>query len=444
MGCGGKRTSLTIKEGFGGFLKQGNSENFNLSDFIQQEGATLLERVTPFSDYYRSSSARGEAHYLRTVTSRVSKKAKVLDHQGVEKEMWMLGSNNYLDFASHPYVIEKIKSAVDTFGAGVGGPPLLNGMSLPHRNLEQRLAKLKSQEDAMIFSSGFQANLGWVNALLRSGDHLIYDDLNHASLYDGIRMARTQHRFKATRFSHNDLNELERALKDASTSINKGAVFVAVEGVYSMDGDLAPLDRISSLCEKYNAYLIVDDAHGTGVLGANGEGTAHHFNVQNKVTLCMGTFSKTFGVTGGFLAGQQKLIDYLRFYSRSYMFSAHLAIPVVAAVDAGLDLLEKHPELILKLHENAQYLAANLRKMGYQAQTDSAIIPVPIPESVDIRAVNKRFHELGVFLNSIEFPAVSLAEQRLRVSILATLEKSELDQIIAIFHTVGKEFDLTR
>lgn len=422
-------------------LNPGNSENFNLSDFFIVEGQTLQERVSPFSQYYRQSIENGEAHYLRTLISKSSKKVMVKDHQNVEKEMWMLGSNNYLDFASHPSIIKSVQDTIEKFGNGVGGPPLLNGMSSEHRQLEQKLAKLKNQEDAMLFGSGFQANLGWVNALLRSGDHLIYDELNHASLYDGIRLSRTQYRFKATRFAHNDLAKLKNILTE-SKKTTQGLTFVVVEGIYSMDGDLAPLDQISALCEEHDAYLVVDDAHGTGVMGAYGEGTAHHFKVQDKVALSMGTFSKTFGVTGGFLTGSKELIDYLRFYSRSYMFSAHLPMSTVAAVNAGLDIMKEQPELIRQLHENAQYLAKKLRDLGFKAETQSAIIPIAIPETVSIRAVNSRFHALGIFLNSIEFPAVSLAEQRLRVSVMATLTKSDLDQIISIFAIVGKEFGL--
>lgn len=426
-------------------MEKANSENFSLNDFFVLEGSTLEDRVSHFSNYYRASLADGSAHYGREIHSAAGKSVLVKNQHNHEiQPMWMMGSNNYLDLANSPDVIAGVKKIISEYGVGVGGPPLLNGMTKIHRELENKLSALKKKEDTLLFSSGYQANLAWTTALLRSGDHIIYDELNHASLFDGLRLARSQAKVKMQKFAHNNLFELKKKLKEARDSQTEGLIFVAVEGVYSMDGDLAPLDEISSLCRAYNALLVIDDAHGTGVMGPNGEGTATHFGIEDDVALCMGTFSKAFGVTGGFLSGSQKVIDYLRFFSRSYIFSAHLPISTVAAALVGLDCFQKNPALIQNLHKNSQYFASELKKMGYQAETSSAIIPIPIPSSVNIRALNKRFHERGVFLNSIEYPAVPLEDQRLRISMMATFTKSELDQILSVFSEVGREFSLLK
>jgi glycine C-acetyltransferase len=245
------------------------------------------------------------------------------------------------------------------------------------------------------------------------------------------------------RFPHNDCYALERLLHRArKRGVNAhGQIFVAVEGVYSMDGDLAPLPEISALCEKYNANLVIDDAHGTGVMGAKGAGTAEHFGVSHSVAVSMGTFSKAFGTTGGFIAAKQPVIDYLRFFSRPYMFSAHLPPTTTATVIAGLEVLEQEPELRQKLHANAAYLKAQLNARGLNVRSETPILPVRVPEFVDLRELNRRFHEEGIFLNPIEYPAVPLSEQRLRVTAMATHSRGDLDTLVATFDKLKREFN---
>ncbi|HEX3636399.1 MAG TPA: pyridoxal phosphate-dependent aminotransferase family protein, partial [Paraburkholderia sp.] len=301
-----------------------NGENFSLSEFFRTEATTLLGRVKPFSEYYRETRAKGLAHYGREIVSAVSNRVLVRGIDGTTREMVMFGSNNYLGLTTHPHVLGRIQQALEEFGAGVGGPPLLGGMTQLHKELERRLSIWKGTEDSLLYGSGYQANLGWVTTLLRDNDVLLYDEYNHASLYDGIALTAATTNLKAIRFAHNDTEHLERLL----IRVRKGAaqpnrqIFVVVEGVYSMDGDLAPLPRISELCGEYGATLVVDDAHGTGVMGKTGRGTTEHFGLKDSVDICMGSFSKAFGMTGGFLSADREVIDYLRFCSRSYMFSA--------------------------------------------------------------------------------------------------------------------------
>ncbi len=419
-------------------------ENFSLADFFSSVGSTLHERVEPFATYYRESLKQGLANYGREVVSPPGPRVLVRDTLSDQaKPMIMFGSNDYLGLTTHPHVKECVIKTVEQCGVGMGGPPLLNGTSLIHRRLENRLANFKRGEAALLFASGFQANLGWVTALLRTDDVLLYDELSHASFYDGIKLARTANRIKAFRFKHSNVQHLSDLLRKAHAERKpETQIIVAVEGVYSMDGDLAPLVEIDQLCRQYSASLFVDDAHGTGVMGENGRGTAEHFGVSASVSIAMGTFSKAFGVTGGFVVGEQSLIDYLRFFSRSYMFSAHLPQSMAAAVLAGLEVLETDPGLVAQLHRNRRWMVEGLNRLGYRVSSESAIIPVSIPSRVDIRRLNRRFHEEGLFVNTIEFPAVSVDEQRIRVSLMATHTQNDIEIGLDVFHRLGKEFQI--
>ena len=417
-----------------------HGENFSIAGLFKTDATSLSGRVKPFSDYYRDARAKGLVHYGREIVSSVSHRTTVRGVDGSAREMIMLGSNNYLGLTTHPHVVERIKGALDSFGAGMGGPPLLAGMSHLHIALEKRLSAMKGSEDTMLFGSGYQANLGWVTTLMRDDDVLLYDEYSHASLYDGIALTAASADIKAIRFGHNNLAHLEKLLvrsrKDTSKQFRQ--IFVAVEGVYSMDGDLANLPDISALCLKYGAILMVDDAHGSGVMGKTGGGTGEHFNMHTGVDMWMGSFSKAFGMTGGFVSASREVIDYLRFCSRSYIFSAHLPITTVAGVLGGLEVLEKQPELIVRLHENAAYLESGLKKLGFNTVREAAIIPVMVPAEVNIREVCKLFDEQGIFLNSIEYPAVPRDGQRLRLSVMATHTTEDLDLAIAAFARIGK------
>ncbi len=353
---------------------------------------------------------------------------------GRRKSMLMFGSNNYLGLAAHPYVKEAASRALWEYGAGVGGPPLLNGYTGLHHELEERLAALKGCESAMLFSSGYGANVGLVTALVNQRDRVLYDAYSHASFCDGIKMADVQ----SLHFPHNDTARLEKMLEACCGADHD--VFVGVEGVYSMDGDLAPLDRLTRLCRERGAILLLDDAHGTGVMGATGRGTAEHFGVEGLVDITMGTFSKTFATTGGFIASSGPVIDYLRYFARSYMFSASLPPVVAATVIAGLDVLEHEPDLIARLRENVSYAAAGLNWLGFDLEPDAAIIPLLVPPGMSIRKAASRFHEKGIFVNSVEFPAVPVSQQRFRVSLMATHTREDIDRLVDAVGEVWLEF----
>ncbi len=407
-------------------------ENFDLRQMLLKGRSMRLEqKAAYFGRFLEDLQAHGENLCMRCITSPADREVVVADPlTGRLKTMLMFGSNNYLGLANHPVVKARVEEAIHSHGVGIGGPPLLNGYTSLHRELEQRLAALKGTEDALVFSSGYGANVGLVSGLMNQTDVVIYDAYSHASFCDGVRMSGVQ----AFHFPHNDLSRLEALLRRNVSPDHD--TYVGVEGVYSMDGDIAPLDRIVELCERYGAILMVDDAHGTGVMGAKGSGTAEHFGVEGRVPLTMGTFSKTFAVTGAFVAGPRSIISYLRFFARSYMFSASLPPMVLAAVLGGLDVLESEPERLVRLRENVAHAAAGLNEIGIKVTPQAAIIPLIVPGSMNIREAGRMFHERGVFVNSVEYPAVPISQQRFRISMMATHTHEDIDTLLSVVEEV--------
>lgn len=431
------------------FLSANNAENFSLAEFIKPSGKTLLEKVTPFNEFLTALMQEGKALYSREISSSCQHSSEVLDPITKTKQnMIMFGSNNYLGLSTHPKIKKAVIAATEKYGVGMGGPPLLNGMSSLHKLLERKLCEFKygaqaNEYDALLFGSGYQANLGWVKALVSGEDILIYDELSHASLYDAITLLNNDpfNKIKTIRFKHNNVAHLQLLL-ERYANIAKGHIFVATEGVFSMDGNLANLKEIASLCDYYGATLVVDDAHGTGIIGKNGRGTAEHFGVEHNVPITMGTFSKVFAVTGGFVIAKREIIQYMRYFARSYMFSAHLPPPIVAAILAGIEVIENEPQLRNNLFTNVNFLKNNLRDLGYKIESESAILPIFIPAKNDIREINKFLNNNQIFINSIEYPAVAKNKQRLRLSMMATHTTAELTKTIDIFKQIKKDYFL--
>lgn len=391
----------------------------------------------------RLAEYEAEGHSPRTLLRRmilspVDREVLVLDPlTRTPKRMLMFGSNNYLGLANHPHVRERVERAFREFGTGLGGPPLLSGYTRLHHELEEWLAALKGSEDAMLFGTGYSANVGLVSTLL-SGDVgiMLCDEGHHASFFDGLAMSRTR---SLHLFRHNDTEHLEAMLERYSGS-PKGDVFVAVEGVYSMEGDLAPLDVIVPLCKRYGAILLLDDAHSTGVMGARGHGTAEHFGVVGQVDITMGTSSKALAANGGFLAGPQPVMEYMRLFARSYMFSTSPPPTTVAGILGALEVIEQEPERIRRLHENVRYLVEGFTRLGLKAHSPSGIISLLTPPQMDIRRAAVHFHRAGLFINSVEFPAVPLHQQRFRISVMATHTREDLDQLLEVTQEVWQQY----
>jgi len=414
-------------------------ENFDLRDILLKgRKMNFQKKIDFFSEFIDGLKSRKEMQHMRCITSAADRQVDVIDsYSGHVKPMLMFGSNNYMGLANHPYIKEYVAGIINKFGVGIGGPPLLNGYTILHRELEERLAALKGCEDALIFSSGYGANVGLITALLNNNDLVIYDKYSHASFTDGLKMSGAQ----GIHFPHNDVEELEKCLTNIEADTHRN-IFVGVEGVYSMDGDIAPLDKIVPMCKSNNAILILDDAHGTGVMGKSGRGTAEHFGLDGKIDISMGTFSKTFGASGGFVAASKPVINYLRFFARSYMFSASAPPTVIASVLAGLDVLENEPELLNSLKHNIDYTAQRLNELGFENNSLTPIFPLKVPEGMNIREAAFKFHQRGIFLNSIEYPAVPVSQQRFRISIMATHTKEDIDKLMTAIEEIWDEYIL--
>jgi 8-amino-7-oxononanoate synthase len=348
------------------------------------------------------------------------------------REVIMLGSNNYLGLTTHPRVREASREAISRYGTGMTGSRFLNGTIKLHEELEAKLAKFLGKPEALVFTTGYQANLGVLTALVNDKAAAFIDRFAHASIHDGCKLMDGE----SIKFQHNDLADLEAKL--AALPEDKGGL-IFIDGVYSMEGDLAPLPEIVALAKKYNMRLAVDDAHGLGVLGPGGRGTTHHFGVENDVDLIVGTFSKSLAATGGFVAGDHKVINFIRHFGRPMIFSASLTPANTAAASAALDVLIEEPGLAVKARQNALWMKEGLTRLGFKTgSTDAAIIPIHIGDVMVTFYFWKMLLEAGVYTNPVLYPAVKKGEEMLRTSYLATQTEAQLEKALEIFRNVGQ------
>ncbi len=345
----------------------------------------------------------------------------------------MVGSNNYLGLTHHPKVIEAAKAALHRYGSGCTGSRFLNGTLDLHEQLEERLAKFMSQESALVFSTGFQANLGALSSLVGRDDHLFSDKLNHASIVDGSRLS-----FGVVhRFPHGDLRSLEREL--ARTPAEAGKLIVT-DGIFSMEGTICDLPGIMALAEFYGAEVLVDDAHAFGVLGEFGGGTAQHFGLEDRVSLVMATFSKSLASIGGVIAGPEDVIHYLKHHARSLIFSASMPPASVAGTLAALDVIQQEPERREKLWANTRRMQEGLRSLGYDiGKSETPIIPVQVGELQRMLVFWRTLFDAGVFTNPVTPPAVPENSCCLRISCMATHTDDHIDFVLDAFANIGKK-----
>jgi 8-amino-7-oxononanoate synthase len=348
------------------------------------------------------------------------------------KRVLMFGSNSYLGLTNHPKIKEASISAIRKYGTGCAGSRFLNGTLDIHVELEERLAKFTGKEAALLFSTGFQVNLGVLSSIVSRRDYLIFDESNHASIIDGGRLSFGN----VLKFAHNDMDDLEKKLKKLPDDVIK---VIAVDGVFSMEGDIANLPEIVRLADKYGANMFVDDAHSLGVFGIKGAGTASHFNVTQSVDLIMGTFSKSFASLGGFIAGGASMIDYLKHHARSLLFSASMTPASVASTIAALDIMENEPQHMERLWQNTKYARELLLKKGLDiGNTESPILPIYIRDNTKTFYLTKLLLEQGIFVNPVVSPAVHPEDSLIRLSIMATHTFSQIDEAIRKISTVLK------
>ncbi|MCK5146568.1 pyridoxal phosphate-dependent aminotransferase family protein [bacterium] len=353
------------------------------------------------------------------------------------RNMIMIGSNNYLGLTGHPKVVEAAVNAVKKYGTGCTGSRYLNGTLDIHVELEERLAKFLKREAVICFTTGHQSNQGAISSIIGKNDIVFTDRADHASIVDGTRLSFG----KVKKYRHSDMEDLERVLK-AQEDKDVGKLIVT-DGVFSMEGDVANLPRIVELAEKYKTRLYVDDAHSVGVMGKHGRGTAEHFGLEDKVDLTMGTFSKSFASVGGYIAGDETVIHYIKHVARSLIFSASPPPASVATVIAALDILEAEPERLDLLWKNTRKMKKGFDSMGFNTgESATPIIPIKIGKDDDCFAFWKLMFENGIFANPAISPAVPPDEAIIRTSYMATHTDEELDRVLEIFDGLGKKFGI--
>ncbi|MDY6122268.1 MAG: aminotransferase class I/II-fold pyridoxal phosphate-dependent enzyme [Porphyromonas sp.] len=366
--------------------------------------------------------------YFRKIESEQSTEV-IIDGRRV----LMFGSNAYLGLTNHPRLKQAAIEATELYGTGCAGSRFLNGTLDSHLALEKRLASFVGKEDAIIFSTGFQVNLGVVSCLTGREDYIIWDELNHASIIEGMRLSFSQ----KLKFRHNDMESLEKRLQQCDPEKVK---LIVVDGVFSMEGDVANLPEIVRLAKKYNANIMVDEAHGLGVLGRNGRGVCEHFGLTDQVDLIMGTFSKSFASLGGFIAGNKVTINYLRHHARSYIFSASCTPASTAVANAALDIMLEEPERIETLWELTRYALERFRSLGFEiGHTSTPIIPLFVRDNEKTFFITKEAFDRGVFINPVVSPAVAPGDTLIRFSLMATHTKAQLDEAITILYEVFRQ-----
>lgn len=348
------------------------------------------------------------------------------------KKTLMLGSNSYLGLTNHPKVKEASINAIKKYGTGCAGSRFLNGTLDIHIELEEKLAELVGKDSALAYSTGFQANLGVLATIVVRGEYLITDKLDHASIIDGCRLSYG----KMLRFNHNDMNDLERVLKNVKDTPK----LIVIDGVFSMEGDIAKLPEICELAEKYNAQVMSDDAHALGVIGKNGSGTSDHFGLTDEVDIIMGTFSKSLASIGGFIAGNELLMHYLKHFSRPLIFSASLPPASAASVIAAIEIMKSEPERIDKLWKNTRKMQKGFKEMRYDIGTsETPIIPLHVGDMMTAFKMWKMLADEGIFINPVIPPAVPPNDCLIRTSFMSTHTDKQLDFALDKFEKIGKK-----
>lgn len=387
----------------------------------------LHDRIAAFKDA-TAIKERGLYPYFRAIESGQDTEV-VIDG----KKVLMFGSNSYLGLTNHPKIKEAAKKAIDKYGTGCAGSRFLNGTLDIHIELEKRLAKYVGKESAVLFSTGFQVNLGVISCLLDRNDYLILDEYDHASIIDGSRLSFS----RSIKYAHNDMDDLRKKL---SRLPEDAAKLIVADGIFSMEGDLVNLPEIVKIADEYGANIMMDDAHSLGVIGYNGSGTASHFGLTDKVDLIMGTFSKSLASLGGFIAGTDETIEFVKHRARSLMFSASMPPAAVASVIAALDIIESEPERIDQLWANTNYAKKLLLDAGFDiGHTDSPIIPVYIRDNDKTFLVTNILSNNGIFVNPVVSPAVPSDSSLIRFSLMATHTFAQIEEAVDKLSAAAKE-----
>ncbi len=412
--------------------------NLKFENFVNTlDGEDLFDKTKRLDEVLSSNIMTGNEALGMVTMNKVQPESGIKEKNGHVHNVIMLGSNSYLNLSTHPQVMEGARQALEKFGYGMGAVSNYAGITDIHKELEKRIAKFYGAEDSIVFPSGYGANIGIISALCGKNDVIINDAANHASIFDGCMLSGADIKV----FPHRDMKGLERILSRIPDE--KTGRLIITDGVFSMDGDMAPLDKIIELAEKYNCRLMVDDAHGVGVVGPTGRGTSEYYGVMDKIDLNVGMLSKGPGGLGGYCAASRQIIQYLRLYARSYFFSTALPASVAGGLNEAFKLLEADNAGREKLWQNTEYLKSKLLENGFDiGHSQSAVVPVMIYSEPILFEMYEKLRQRGVYVNIVTYPAVRRKECRLRLCTMKDLTFKQIDKAVKIISDLGREYGL--
>ena len=412
--------------------------NLKFENFVNTlDGEDLFDKTKRLDEVLSSNIMTGNEALGMVTMNKVQPESGIKEKNGHVHNVIMLGSNSYLNLSTHPQVMEGARQALEKFGYGMGAVSNYAGITDIHKELEKRIANFYGAEDSIVFPSGYGANIGIISALCGKNDVIINDAANHASIFDGCMLSGADIKV----FPHRDMKGLERILSRIPDE--KTGRLIITDGVFSMDGDMAPLDKIIELAEKYNCRLMVDDAHGVGVVGPTGRGTSEYYDVMDKIDLNVGMLSKGPGGLGGYCAASRQIIQYLRLYARSYFFSTALPASVAGGLNEAFKLLEADNAGREKLWQNTEYLKSKLLENGFDiGHSQSAVVPVMIYSEPILFEMYEKLRQRGVYVNIVTYPAVRRKECRLRLCTMKDLTFKQIDKAVEIISALGREYGL--
>ena len=417
---------------------ENKNTNIKFENFVNTlQGEDILGKAKRVNEVLKSGIKTGN-EALGTVTmNKVAPEVLLKEKDGNIHEVIMLGSNSYLNLSTHPLVMQGARDALEKFGYGMGAVSNYAGITELHKELEGRIAKFYGTDDAIVFPSGYGANVGIISAICGKGDIIINDSANHASIFDGCKLSGADIKV----YPHRDMKILERILSRIPDT--QTGRLIITDGVFSMDGDLAPLDKITKLAEKFQCKIMVDDAHGIGIVGKSGRGTAEHFGVMDKIDLNVGMLSKSPGGLGGYCAASGEIVQYLRLYARSYFFSTALPAPVAGGLNEAFKLLETDNAGRNKLWENIRFLKEKLIEKGFDiGHSNSAVIPVMIYNEEILFELYEKLRKNGVYVNIVTYPAVRRKECRLRLCAMSNLSFEQIKKAVNIITKYAQEYNI--
>jgi glycine C-acetyltransferase len=410
---------------------------YDYSNFYYGAGEDPLNLLRPYAEWYREAKPAGYYLYQEALGSAPTTRIRVRNgNTGEWLDLLNLASYNYLGISYRPEVKRAAIEAVERYGLGASGSPILSGTFDIHEQFVAELARFKDKEACLVFPTGYSANVGFISALMRSGDTVFLDQYSHASIVDGAILSKA----KTVFFRHNNPLDLERKIANV-----RGKKLVVVEGVYSMDGDMCALAEVLEVTKRHGARMLIDEAHSTFLFGPNGRGVAEHFGLDKEVDFHLGTFSKSLGGQGGFVAGSKELVDYVNAFGRSRFFSCNLSPVLVAGLLAGLRIAASEPELRAKLWSNVAYLRRRFAEEGVDiGKSNSQVMPVMVNNDAKVFAVAEKIQDRGLFLNPVTYPAVPKHKSRLRISVSAAHTEADLEQAVGTIAAVLREEGICR